>query len=230
MILPESADLDLSSSVPFGSLRDSKFAHPRYDLWQQQSSSRGNNYQATTQFQPQSLPAYSGGIGAFFPESNYVGTENKKLNESSGIGGLLEGSQEGGNNNVSCDIIAVTEECSHLSLETAGIGPMHTTNDENLSRSFTALDMMTRIRETTPSVAAAPPPPLSQLERLESNVEYHPSMITGVMMDQSDFYQQREQQQQLQYLESQTPTENTGGSNEQDDHPDTFEAFDFELD
>ncbi|KAK1748889.1 hypothetical protein QTG54_000828 [Skeletonema marinoi] len=101
--LPESVastDPDLSSSVPFGSLRESQFTHPHLDRWQQSSSNNSYQQTTTTQFQPQSLPAYastgSGGIGSFFLESNNATsseTNRNMLNESSGIGGLLEGSR-----------------------------------------------------------------------------------------------------------------------------------------
>jgi len=239
--LPESVastDPDLSSSVPFGSLRESQFTHPHLDRWQQ-SSSNNSYQQTTTQFQPQSLPAYastgSGGIGSFFPESNNAAsseTNRNMLNESSGIGGLLEGSRDGdNNNNYSRDIAGITNDYNQLTLDGSGRPyaesndqrnitfdngrPYGSTDDVNLSRSLTALDMMTRIRQTAP---LAPP---SQLERLESNGvdSSSNSNLTGLM-----------EQQQQQYNAAQSPV---GGNEQHYDHhadPDMFEAFDFELD
>ena len=234
--LPESVastDPDLSSSVPFGSLRESQFTHPHLDRWQQSSSNNSYQQTTTTQFQPQSLPAYastgSGGIGSFFPESNNATsseTNRNMLNESSGIGGLLEGSRDGDNN-----IAGITNDYNQLTLDGSGRPyaesndqqnntfdngrPFGSTDDGNLSRSLTALDMMTRIRQTAP---LAPP---SQLERLESNGvdSSSNSNLTGLM-----------EQQQQQYNAAQSPV---GGNEQHYDHhadPDMFEAFDFELD
>lgn len=237
--LPESVastDPELSSSVPFGSLRESQFTHPHLDRWQQNNGS-SYNQQTTTQFQPQSLPAYastgSGGIGSFFPECNDVTSSERNrsmLNESSGIGGLLEGSRDGDNNNYySRDIAGITNEYNQLSLdgpgaESNGQGnvtfdngrPNDTYDDGNLSRSLTALDMLTRIRQTAPPMA-----PPSQLNHSEANVDSRSSSnLTGLI----------EQQQQLQYNAARPHAD----SNEQhyDHHadPDMFEAFDFELD
>jgi len=248
MALPESVastDPELSSSAPFGSLRESKFTHPYLDRWQQ---SNGSSIQTTAHFQPQSLPAYaatgSGGIGSFFPESNYFTSSEKNfLNESSGIGGLLDETLEGGNNNdFSRDVASITDEYSHLTLdgpvrpyEENSRGnvsfdngrPNHTINDMNLSSSLTALDMLARMRQTT---QLAPP---SHLERLEPNV--HPpstSRTTGLMENCSTLYHHHHHhQQQQQYHHN---AQSTVGGNEQqyDQHadPDTFGAFDFELD
>jgi len=225
--LPESVastDPDLSSSVPFGSLRESQFTHPHLDRWQQSSSNNSYQQTTTTQFQPQSLPAYastgSGGIGSFFPESNNATsseTNRNMLNESSGIGDLLEGSRDGdNNNNYSRDLAGITNDYNQLTLDVAGRHFFFDNDDGNLSRSLTALDMMTRIRQTAP---LAPP---SQLERLESNGvdSSSNSNLTGLM----------EQQQQQQYNAAQS---HVGGNEQHYDHhadPDMFEAFDFELD
>ncbi len=237
--LPESVastDPDLSSSVPFGSLRESQFTNPHLDRWQQ-SNSNSNNQQTTMQFQPQSLPVYastgSGGIGSFFPESNDAASSERNrsmLNESSGIGGLLEGSRDGDNNNYySRDIAGITNEYNQLTLDGPGRtyaesnglqgngtfdnGRPNDTNDEgNLSRSLTALDMLTRIRQTAPPLA-----PPSQLERSEGNVDSRSnSNLTGLIEQQQQFDGARPH----------------ADSNEQhyDADPDMFEAFDFELD
>mmetsp|Transcript_23814 Transcript_23814/g.39247 ORF Transcript_23814/g.39247 Transcript_23814/m.39247 type:complete len:364 (-) Transcript_23814:2076-3167(-) len=239
--LPESAastDPDLSSSLPFGSLRESQFTHPHLDRWQQRSNDSSSNQLTTTKFQPQSLPVYastgSGGIGSFFPESNDVTLperDRNMLNESSGIGGLLEGSRDGDNNNYySRDIAGMTNQYNQLALDGSGIPhdgaqgnvtfddgrPNGTNDDGNLSRSLTALDMLKRIRQTAP---LAPP---SQLERPEANVESRSnSNLTGLM---------EQQQQQNQYNAAQSLVD--GNEQHYDHHadPDMFEAFDFELD
>ena len=222
MALPESAasvDPDLSSSVPFGSLRESKFAHPHFDRWQQKSNS--NQEATTTQFQPHSLPAYSGGIGAYFPDPDNA---NTVTNTSNGIGGLLEG----GNNNYSRDVAGITDEYSQLTLENTSFDngrPNHTISDENLSSSLTALDMMTRIRETAPLTLQ------SQLDTSQPNNAENPSITR--LMENNSFHQHEQNEQQLQYSAAQQPLtrhlgENTTGGNTDD--PDTFGAFDFELD
>ncbi len=229
--LPESVastDPELSSSVPFGSLRESQFTHPHLDRWQQNNGS-SYNQQTATQFQPQSLPVYastgSGGIGSFFPESNDVTSLERNRSESSGIGSLLEGSRDGDNNNYySRDIAGITNEYNQLTLdgpgaESNGQGNVtfdngrpnnDTYDDGNLSRSLTALDMLTRIRQSAPPLA-----PPSQLEHSEANVDSRSSSnLTGLI-----------EQQQQQY---------NADSNEQHYYhhtdPDMFEAFDFELD
>jgi len=243
MALPESVastDPELSSSAPFGSLRESKFTHPHLDRWQQSSNGSSIQQTTTTQFQPQSLPAYaatgSGGIGSFFPESNDFNTsERNTFNESSGIGGLLDGTREGDNNNDYLrDVAGITNEYSQLTLD--GFGrlyednsqgnvsfdngrPNHTINGGNLSSSLTALDMLARMRQTTQLA-----PPL-HLERLEPN-EHPPSSsrITGLMENSSTLHHQQQQQ----HHEAQSPV---GGNEQQYDHQaDLFEAFDFELD
>lgn len=225
MALPESAasvDPDLSSSVPFGSLRESKFAHPHFDRWQQKSNS--NQEATTTQFQPHSLPAYSGGIGAYFPDPDNANTVTNTSNELSGIGGLLEG----GNNNYSRDVAGITDEYSQLTLENTSFDngrPNHTISDENLSSSLTALDMMTRIRQTAPLTLQ------SQLDTSQPNNAENPSITR--LMENNSFHQHEQNEQQLQYSAAQQPLtrhlgENTVGGNTDD--PDTFGAFDFELD
>lgn len=220
MALPESAasvDPDLSSSVPFGSLRESKFAHPHFDRWQQKSNS--NQEATTTQFQPHSLPAYSGGIGAYFPDPNNANTVTNTSNESSGIGGLLEGDNNTG----------ITDQYSQLTLENTAFDngrPNHTINDENLSSSLTALDMMTRIRQTAPLTLQ------SQLDTSQPNNAENPTRITR-LTENNSFHQHEQNEQQLQYSAAQQTLtrhigENTAGGNTDD--PDTFGAFDFELD
>ena len=236
--LPESVastDPELSSSVPFGSLRESQFTHPHLDRWQQRSNDNSSNQQTTTtQFQPQSLPVYSGGIGSFFPESNDVTSPERNrnaANESSGIGGLLEGSLDGDSNNYYArDIAGMTNQYNQLTLDGSGIPhdgangngtfdngrPNNTNDDGNLSRSLTALDMLTRIRQT------APLEPPSQLERSEANVNSRSnSNLTGLI---------EQQQQQQQYNAAQSHVD--GNEQHYDHHanPDMFEAFDFELD
>ena len=222
MALPESAasvDPDLSSSVPFGSLRESKFAYPHFDRWQQRSNS--NQEATTTQFQPHSLPAYSGGIGAYFPDPSNANTVTNASNELSGIGGLLEGD----NNNYSRDVVAgITDGYSQLTLENTSFDngrPNHTINDENLSSSLTALDMMTRIRQTAPLTLQ------SQLDTSQPNNAENPRITR--LMENNSFQQHEQNEQQLQYSAAQRHLgENTAGGNTDD--PDTFGAFDFELD
>lgn len=222
MSLPESAasvDPDLSSSVPFGSLRESKFAHPHFDRWQQV-----NQEATTTQFQPHSLPAYSSGIGTYFPDPSNANTVTNTSNELSGIGGLLEGD----NNNYSRDVVAgITDEYSQLTLENTSFDngrPNHTIDDENLSSSLTALDMMTRIRQTAPLTLQ------SQLDTSQPNNAENPR-ITRLMENDSFHQHEQNNEQQLQYSAAHQPRhlgENTAGGNTDD--PDTFGAFDFELD
>ena len=213
-------------STPFGSLRESQFTHPNLDRWQQGS---GNIQQTITQFQPQSLPAYgvsgSGGIGSFFPESdNTASLGRNEMNEPSGIGGLLEGSQGVDNNNdYFRDLTNITNDYSHLTLNGPG-GPLEqrnipfddgrpnytTTNDGNLSSSLTALDMLTRIRQTRP---LAPPP--SQIERIQVHEEPPLNLnTTGHTEQQSEH--------------DSSPTHEQHYDHHAD--PDMFEAFDFELD
>ena len=225
MALPESAasvDPDLSSSVPFGSLRESKFAHPHFDRWQQKSSN-SNQEATTTLFQPHSLPT-SCGIGAYFPDPSNANTITNTSNELSGIGGLLEGD----NNNYSRDVAGITDEYSQLTLENTAFDngrPNHTINDENLSSSLTALDMMTRIRQTAPLTLQ------SQLDTSQPNNAENPRITRS--MENDSFHQHEQNEQQLQYSAAQQPLtrhlgENTAGGNTDD--PDTFGAFDFELD
>ena len=244
--LPESVastDPDLSSSVPFGSLRESQFTHPHLDRWQQRSNDSSSNQQTTTQFQPQSLPVYastgSGGIGSFFPESNDVTSLERNRNtpnESSGIGGLLEGSRDvDNNNNYSSDIAGMTNQYNQLTLDGSGIPAQGnvtfdngrsngTNNDGNLSRSLTALDMLTRIRQTAP---LAPP---SQLERSEANVDSRSNPNLTGLIEQQQQQQQQQQQHHHQYNAAQSLVD--GNEQHYDHHadPDMFEAFDFELD
>ena len=242
--LPESVastDPDLSSSAPFGSLRESQFTHPHLDRWQQHRSNCSSiHQQTTTQFQPQSLPAYaatgSGGIGSFFPElNNNTTSERDASNESSGIGGLLEGSGEGDiHNNYSRDVAGITNQYSQLTFDgssrhyAVGQGnvsfdsgrPNHTTNDGHLSSSLTALDLLARIRQTTPIV------PTSQIdEQLEPNAD----PPTGLMESSTPLHHQ------LLLPQHHNEARSHGGGNleQQYDHhadPDMFEAFDFELD
>ena len=155
-------------------------------------------------------------------------------NESSGIGGLLEGSLDGDSNNYYArDIAGMTNQYNQLTLDGSGIPhdvangngtfdngrPNDTNDDGNLSRSLTALDMLTRIRQT------APLEPPSQLERSEANVDSRSnSNLTGLIE------QQQQQQQQQQYNAAQSHVD--GNEQHYDHHanPDMFEAFDFELD
>ncbi|KAL7520085.1 hypothetical protein ACHAWX_004830 [Stephanocyclus meneghinianus] len=92
MVLPESAaSIDpTSSSLPYGSLRESKFSHPGFAIERVPGQISCGTEPAN--FQPQSLPAYSGshGIGSYFNIDNNF----SRNSSNSGIGSLLEESEE----------------------------------------------------------------------------------------------------------------------------------------
>ncbi|KAL7460035.1 hypothetical protein ACHAXS_000503 [Conticribra weissflogii] len=101
MALPESVTSNdpIASSVPYGSLRESRFAHP-----QQRGLSQNDNFgtssshatmapstpshNSVNSFQPQSLPAHSG-IGAYFNRQDNFPSAAVNVSTGTGIGGLL---------------------------------------------------------------------------------------------------------------------------------------------
>lgn len=92
MVLPESAASTdpTSSSLPYGSLQESKFSHPGFAI--ERVPGRMSFGTEPANFQPQSLPAYSGshGIGSYFNINNNL----SRNSSNSGIGSLLEESEE----------------------------------------------------------------------------------------------------------------------------------------
>mmetsp|Transcript_15389 Transcript_15389/g.32389 ORF Transcript_15389/g.32389 Transcript_15389/m.32389 type:complete len:428 (+) Transcript_15389:84-1367(+) len=133
MALPESVSSNdpIASSVPYGSLRESRFAYP-----QQRGLSQNDNFGTSSShakmassnpghnslhsFHPQSLPAQSG-IGAYFNRQDNIASAAENVSTGSGIGGLLN---EAGNNQQfsegSGDIAGIMERCTDLQLNDDG--------------------------------------------------------------------------------------------------------------
>jgi hypothetical protein len=237
MVLPESAastDPELASSVPYGSLRDSKFAHPGFGF--ERIPAQSSLAPQSTNFQPQSLPAY-GGIGSYFNINN----NNLSRNSShSGIGSLIEESDENGGITQSQQTDSVSgiaqifnsgfqlsENNNHYSgaggLGTAVFhqplrdGTANNNYDAPLSSSLTALDILTRIRLSPEGGTTTAP----SENRMQADLDHQ---------------QQLEQQTapRTHHLHQFGPhyTQHSHDADEEldDNNPDTFEAFDFELD
>jgi hypothetical protein len=223
MALPESAasaDPE-SSSVPFGSLRESKFAHPGFGF--ERMSGQNTRTSASTMFQPQSLPAYSG-IGSYFNANN----NNLSTSSHSGIGSLLE-EAEGRQSQVDSDCsglsqvfdsgLQLNEQANHANPNPPA--PSQTNfqqpcrdRDVPMSSSLTALDILTQIRQqSSPGRKATPASP--------DNKSPVDNSIT----------QQQQQQEQTNQARNLHQLTNVAHDDDIEHHnPDTFEAFDFELD
>jgi hypothetical protein len=158
-LLPESAastDPELSSSVPFGSLR--KFAHPGFGF---ERAGHAQQQSASANFQPQSLPAF-GGIGLYFPSNNNL----SKNSSHSGIGCLIEESEMGVTRQSQTDTVSGISQAMNSGLQLnksdnfSGSGGLSATiyhqplrdgppsNFAPLSSSLTALDMLTQMRQS----------------------------------------------------------------------------------
>lgn len=221
IVLPESATAtDESSSVPYGSLRDSNFAHPGFGFNRQDQMNTSRAAAMSSNFQPQSLPAFTeGGIGAYISANNKNNTTRGFNHSGSGIGVLLQAEEESRTDEVS----GITEGCAGLQLNedinqggwaynNTGTNPPSQSdnrgfgaNDEDvpLSSSLTAIDLLTRIRQSPTSHKKAVN--MSPNNTLNADCNVDPQLM----------------QQQPQ--NAGTPTSN--------DNDDSHEmAFDFELD
>ena len=243
MLLPESAastDPELSESAPYGSLRESKFAHPGFGFERMQGPI--TQQQSSNSFQPQSLPAY-GGIGSYFPMNNNLSRDSI----NSGIGSLIEESDEimmRSSHSQTETISGLSQVMSsglHLNEQEnnpdglGGLPPINfhepppnsraTNNDpEPLSSSWTALDMLTRMRQS-PDRGTANKPMNSEVQPDSSAVPTQPAL------------QQQLDPQQMQPLHHFNPnhgqylnaTESSTRDEEIEDYnPDIYGAFDFE--
>ena len=233
MLLPESVvstDPELSSSVPYGSLRDSKFAHPGFGFERIPTRSSFSQQQST--FQPQSLPAY-GGIGFHY----HVNDKHSRDSSNSGIGSLIEESDEvrrkqtanvSGITQVMNSGFNLNENDDQFSSggfnTTAFHQPLQDDPSDSapLSSSLTALDILTKIRQESPDRGAMAAPKDSDPET-----------------DNNTWYRQQHRQvgQQIaphmhQFSPNTSQDQLNGDRNSPtgEDNPDTFEAFDFELD
>lgn len=244
MSLPESVastDPELSASLPYGSLRESKFAHPGFGFERVPSHAQ---QQTTTTFQPQSLPAY-GGIGSYFPANNNLSRDSSH----SGIGSLIEESDEmGGMRQSQTDSVSGISQAmnSGLQLNEGGNysgpgglstvvfhqpirdGPTNNNYDSApLSSSLTALDLLTQMRQSPDRGTTIAPhdnraqeesnhlaqqpqqleqqtaPPMQHLPQFSSYARHHSSGVEPNLAHDEEI---------------------------DDNNPDTFEAFDFELD
>eukprot|EP00804_Cyclotella_cryptica_P003269 CCRYP_010504-RA/>CCRYP_010504-RA protein AED:0.01 eAED:0.01 QI:303/1/1/1/1/1/2/3142/374 len=240
MVLPESAASTdpTSSSVPYGSLRESKFSHPGFGIERMPGQiSFGTD---SANFQPQSLPAYSGshGIGSYFNMNNDLSRESS----NSGIGSLLEESEEYGRMRHSeTDSVSGISQAFSSGLQLnvqdnpgdteagkqTAFPPsrrhVRTTNDDPapLSSSLTALDILKQIRQSPNRMT-----PMA-----------HPD---NRALDANNALQL--QRQQIQHgrhwheFDSSSPNYDEAALNSahddkvEDNNPDTFEAFDFDLD
>ena len=226
MSLPESAastDPELSSSVPFGSLRESKFAHPGFGFERMPDRSQ---QQSTNNFLPQSLPAY-GGIGSYFPLNNNNSSRNSS---QSGIGSLIEESDElkqSHNESVS-GISQAMDYGLQLNEHEKSYGPgglstavyhqplqdgpsSNNLHSAPLSSSLTALDILTQIRQSPGGgLKAAPRDNRNQADDIS--------------------WPQESTNQQLEKSPPMSSAHEDDNIIMEDHNPDTFEAFDFELD
>ena len=142
MALPESATSNdpIASSVPYGSLRESRFAHPQHgsNNWQGQHRSvrfagdtngpshatmmsSSHDYNSGHAFQPQSLPAYSGfgGIGTYL---NRHDNGNSSNNNMPGGAGIAPGNMLGGPGMTSDNMLGGTGIAPNNMSGGAGIG------------------------------------------------------------------------------------------------------------
>ena len=244
IVLPESAtaaDPDLSS-VPYGSLRESQFAHPQYGGENRNNATLGgfNDSNSRNLFQPQSLPAYSGncGLGAYL--NNCDNSPRTNQSQGSGIGGLLNeflGNDAKGVESVT----GITDGCLELTLnegtDNRGMNPYKSGdvayNHENvnyghsglesnlesapLSSSLTAFDILMRSRN---AIVAN-----SRGYVIARNTAAEHRNLTQQNLLQQTYYSS---------LPAQYTVEGTTNyDNDNDDrqtNPDTFEAFDLELD
>ena len=232
MLLPESAastDPELSSSVTFGSLRESKFAHPGFGFKRMPDSSQ----QQSTNFLPQSLPTR--GIGSYFPVNN-----NSSMNSSqSGIGSLIKESDElkqsydesvSGISQAMDYGLQLNDQDNRYApggLNTAVYhqplrdGPSNNSDSAPLSSSLTALDILTQSRQ-------------SPERGVSTASEKNRNQVDKISWPQESSNQEREHLMVQKSLPMQLPIEAGQCSAHEDDmedhNPDTFEAFDFELD
>ena len=238
MLLPESAastDPELSEPAPYGSLRESKFAHPGFGFERMQAPI--TQQQSSNSFQPQSLPAF-GGIGSYFPMNNNVSVSRDSIN--SGIGSLIDESDEimmRSSHSQTDTISGLSQVMSsglHLNERDNnpdGLGALPRTNfhhpppnnkatnndPEPLSSSLTALDMLTRMRQS---------PDRKTTNKPINTIPTQPAM------------QQQLDQQQMQPLHRFNPyhgqhsnaaeTSATKDEEIEDYNPDVTGAFDFE--
>lgn len=230
-----SANPKLFSSVQYGSLRESRFPRDQCDQFRLEKSNDAEVI--ADSFLPSSFSAYpqDGHIEAHFNPNR--SSSNSSLGGS--VIGLLSQKSGGKSQLIVDDVEGIAEGCNGIALN-EGAGPLcngpmqrhvvssivgnqvdneesHETRVDPLSNSLTALEVLTQIRKL----------PMTHNEMV--NIEL-PKKATPV----GNNILQRNRSQQL-HTRFTPPQYSVAGmlSHDNDDHhanPDTFEAFDFELD
>ena len=195
------------SSFQYGSLRESKFSRQCDPLQGREQ------YGATNSFRTRSLPLNSeNGVGAYFTAKSDLPSPSTH-NSLDGVIQLLPQNCGANSQFRGDDVKGITEGCSDIALDDASVPSVQDSRGDAcsfdlapLSSSLTALDVLTRTKDSISGMVNT-----GSLEK---------TLVSGIIS-------QHNESQQLHHCFPENPI---GGNDDQHANPDTFEAFDFELD